>query len=223
MDKEQKMGIEGCNSSAGGASNSPGVGGSINEGGLTDSAMTKSEGGFNGLGIGNPSSYGDGRSADGESLSERGTKEKSEQDNSNDKNSGSTSISQEKLFDSYKTSESKYAGFGGPDGWQKFSRALSPNGGPPPGVDPVHQPLPGYNYCGPGNNGLSPTSKLDEACKQHDECYESCKLSSDDVNIFDPGQDDGPSCQDNCDDNLCDAAKKNKEWISKGVEYLFCD
>lgn len=31
--------------------------------------------------------------------------------------------------------------------------------------------LPGYNYCGPGNNGKPPINPLDEACQVHDECY----------------------------------------------------
>jgi RHS repeat-associated protein len=85
------------------------------------------------------------------------------------------------------------------------------------------QPLPGYNYCGSGNNGLSPTSQLDYACKEHDECYEDCGLSSEDVSICNPGQDEGPSCQDNCDDALCNAAGVHGGWIRVGVKFIFCD
>jgi hypothetical protein len=94
---------------------------------------------------------------------------------------------------------------------------------PGPRPDPVPQPLPGYNYCGPGNNGMPPTSGLDEACRRHDECYGDCLLSSDDVSICDPGQDDGPSCQDDCDDDLCDAAGVHGGWINLGVKWIFCD
>lgn len=87
----------------------------------------------------------------------------------------------------------------------------------------LSQPLPGYNYCGPGNNGRPPTSPLDQACKKHDECYEKCGLDRSDVHILCPGQDEGPSCQDDCDDELCDSAGIHGGWIRMGVKYLFCD
>jgi hypothetical protein len=88
---------------------------------------------------------------------------------------------------------------------------------------PSFQPLPGYNYCGPGNNGMSPTNQLDQACKAHDECYERCGLDRKDVKFTWPGQDEGPSCQDDCDDDLCNEARINGGLISVGVKYLFCD
>ena len=85
------------------------------------------------------------------------------------------------------------------------------------------QSLPGFNYCGPGNNSLDPTCPLDQACKDHDECYESFGLSSVDVNFFDRGQDEGPSSQDYCDDNLCQKAASSKGWIKIGINWMFCD
>ncbi len=85
------------------------------------------------------------------------------------------------------------------------------------------QPLPGYNYCGPGNNGTPPTSPLDQACKEHDECYETCGLDSKDVKYTCRGQDKGPSCQDDCDDDLCNKARIHGGWIRAGVIFIFCD
>ncbi len=89
--------------------------------------------------------------------------------------------------------------------------------------DLPNQPIIGYNYCGPGNNGRIPTNMLDQACKEHDECYDRCGISSDSVSISCPGQDPGPSCQDDCDDALCEAAGIHRGWIRLGVRYLFCD
>ena len=86
-----------------------------------------------------------------------------------------------------------------------------------------HQPLPGYNYCGPGNIEKEPTNSLDVACKIHDECYKNCGIDSRKVKINRPGQDRGPSCQDDCDDALCLAAIEHRGWIRLGVQYLFCD
>ena len=88
---------------------------------------------------------------------------------------------------------------------------------------PFPQPLPGYNYCGPGNNGMSPTCPLDQACKEHDECYEDCGLDSKDIKLTCPGQDEGPSCQDSCDDDLCNKAHIHGGWIRAGVRFIFCD
>lgn len=87
-----------------------------------------------------------------------------------------------------------------------------------------HQPLPGYNYCGPGSlPSRSPSNRLDDACRSHDNCYESAGMSSEDVDICDPGQDTGPSNQDICDDALCRATNTAGGWIRPGVRYLFCD
>lgn len=87
------------------------------------------------------------------------------------------------------------------------------------------QPLPGYNWCGPGDNGLPPIDALDQGCKEHDECYADCDVSSDDVCLLDPGQGDGPSCQDDCDDAICNIARQQgmSGWILIGVKWLFCD
>jgi RHS repeat-associated protein len=93
------------------------------------------------------------------------------------------------------------------------------NGGPTPG-----QPLPGYNWCGPGNNGFPPTNALDKECKEHDKCYDTCKLTSSDICVLDRGQDDGPSCQDICDDDLCQDARRLAHFPEKGFFiHLFCD
>jgi len=35
------------------------------------------------------------------------------------------------------------------------------------------QPLPGYNWCGPGNNGCPPTNDTDRCCETHDLAYGS--------------------------------------------------
>ena len=89
--------------------------------------------------------------------------------------------------------------------------------------DPLPQPLPGYNHCGPGGNGMPPTNGLDRACREHDDCYERCGLNSDSVSICDPGQSNDQGCQDRCDDRLCDASGVHGGWINLGVKWLFCD
>ena len=46
-------------------------------------------------------------------------------------------------------------------------------------VDPKGlTPYPGYNWCGPGNNGLPPVNCVDRACQVHDRCYEACGMSA---------------------------------------------
>lgn len=92
---------------------------------------------------------------------------------------------------------------------------------PPMGVP--SQPLPGYNYCGPGQLPRIPSNGLDDACRMHDECYSKCGLSARSVSILNPGQCNQPGCQDECDDALCDAAGIHQGWVRAGVRYLFCD
>ncbi len=92
-----------------------------------------------------------------------------------------------------------------------------------PPIGKPSQPLPGYNYCGPGNLLRYPSNALDDACKQHDECYAKCGLNHMDVSITNPGQCNNRSCQDQCDDSLCNAARIHNGWIKAGVRYLFCD
>ena len=88
----------------------------------------------------------------------------------------------------------------------------------------VNRPLPGYNYCGPGNySGRGPNPGLDVACEAHDKCYGTSGFDAGDVSVFNPGQGSGPSDQDTCDDNLCDAANQSGEWIAPGVRGIFCD
>ncbi len=70
---------------------------------------------------------------------------------------------------------------------------------------------------------MPPSSGLDRACRRHDDCYSDCGLDSGDVDPCDPGQDEGPSCQDDCDDELCDAAGVHGGVIIIGVRWLFCD
>jgi RHS repeat-associated protein len=41
-------------------------------------------------------------------------------------------------------------------------------------------PYPGFNWCGPGDNGLPPKNCVDRACKAHDLCYAKCGLSAGD-------------------------------------------
>ena len=92
-----------------------------------------------------------------------------------------------------------------------------------PPVGKPSQPLPGYNYCGPGNLPRSPSNALDKACMDHDECYAKCGLNHLDVSILNPGQCKTRNCQDQCDDSLCTAARIHNGWIKVGVRYLFCD
>ena len=91
-------------------------------------------------------------------------------------------------------------------------------------------PCPGYNYCGKGYRPFEPppTCALDEACSRHDRCYGEAGLSADSVNRRDPGQDDGPSLQDACDDALCSAALEQypellPSPVRQGIIQLFCD
>jgi hypothetical protein len=102
-----------------------------------------------------------------------------------------------------------------------FSRGLSPTGGPPPNAPT--QPVPGYNYCGPGNLNAPPTTPLDEKCQAHDNAYEKANLSHKDVNLLDPGQNNVPGDQDRADDELCEFSQNNPELISPVVNHLFCD
>jgi hypothetical protein len=102
-----------------------------------------------------------------------------------------------------------------------FSRGLSATGGPPSNV--TSQPVPGYNYCGPGNLDAPPTTPLDQQCKAHDEAYEKANLNHNDVDIFNPGQDNILGDQDITDDELCEFSQNNPEAISPVVNHLFCD
>jgi RHS repeat-associated protein len=36
----------------------------------------------------------------------------------------------------------------------------------------VNRPFPGYNFCGPGDNGRWPTNQTDICCQRHDACYD---------------------------------------------------
>lgn len=65
---------------------------------------------------------------------------------------------------------------------------------------------------------------MDDECKKHDECYERCLLGAKDVCFGDLGQDDGNTCQDQCDDDLCREARRLVRGIKLAIfEYLFCD
>lgn len=35
-------------------------------------------------------------------------------------------------------------------------------------------PWAGFNWCGPGDNGLPPVNCIDQACMDHDKCYDRC-------------------------------------------------
>lgn len=85
------------------------------------------------------------------------------------------------------------------------------------------QPLPGYNWCGPGNNGKFPTNIIDVACMVHDVGYKFLGLKSTDVDLFNPGQGNDNSFRDHVDDRLCTTARNNWSIISIGIIYLFCD
>ncbi len=61
--------------------------------------------------------------------------------------------------------------------------------------------FPGYNYCGPGNNGgPAEPGTTDFCCKQHDECYDKQGLSA--KNMQSPGPGASPQ-QQQCDAQLC--------------------
>jgi Phospholipase A2-like domain len=66
-----------------------------------------------------------------------------------------------------------------------------------------NDPIPGYNYCGPGNNGGSTSpATTDDCCKAHDSCYDQYGLSGNNVVPGHAGYAVGPA-QRNCDQALC--------------------
>ena len=101
-------------------------GGPEHDGGRADSCGSCSEGGFGGLGIGNPGSYGGEQSMDGDT-------EEEDNNSSNSKNQedDSVNVTQDKLFDSYNQAPSSSMAF---NGIEDFARSLSATGGPPPGA-----------------------------------------------------------------------------------------
>jgi RHS repeat-associated protein len=68
-------------------------------------------------------------------------------------------------------------------------------------MDPMGENMYGH-YCGPGEDPGSPTAidPLDEACKQHDKCYDRCVPSG--TFCLPPSE-----CHKVCDKQLCNAAR----------------
>lgn len=69
----------------------------------------------------------------------------------------------------------------------------------------------------------------DASCERHDTCYSEGGLPADDVSVFDPGQDPGPSDQDVRDDRLASEsalAPVTGPWdclVKAGIGLLFGD
>ncbi len=79
------------------------------------------------------------------------------------------------------------------------SNPVSDSSPPAPGIVPVQ--FPGYNYCGPGNNGVATQpGTVDDCCRQHDNCYGKAGLSF--RNMGTPGAGATPA-QQACDRQLC--------------------
>lgn len=104
---------------------------------------------------------------------------------------------------------------------EQQSTVLYPVGNPQPSLLPPFT-MPGQNYCGPGSKSeqtlggttpATPTNSLDQACQQHDACYEGAGIAAADAFInsvlgigMTPEQIQG---QRACDRALCTEAKNN--------------
>jgi Phospholipase A2-like domain len=79
--------------------------------------------------------------------------------------------------------------------------------------------FPGYNYCGPGNNGGATTpNTTDNCCKQHDLCYSSNGLNWIDAILHLGGLGVG-AAQAKCDRALCDCVGTLKSAPLSGYDY----
>lgn len=89
------------------------------------------------------------------------------------------------------------------------------------------QPAPGFNWCGPGNNGLPPSSQInltvDTACQAHDNCYTQAGLSYMAVLFPFNLTPDERSAKGVCDRALCNVVRGSGVYIEGIAIELFCD